>query len=61
VSADIRVLVVEDEPLIAQAHGTYVKRVQGFSLAGIAHGGQEALRVLRNQPADLILLRLQPA
>ena len=39
-SVDIRVLVVEDEPLIAQAHGTYVKRVQGFSLAGIAHGGQ---------------------
>jgi len=56
VSADIKVLVVEDEPLIAQAHGTYVKRVQGFSLAGIAHGGQEALRMLRNQPVDLILL-----
>jgi response regulator of citrate/malate metabolism len=58
VIADIRVLVVEDEALIAEAHGQYVERIPGFCLAGIAHGGQEALRQLKSKPVDLILLDL---
>lgn len=53
---DISVLVVEDEPLIADAHGQYVGRVPGFVLAGIAHNGQEALRIVREGSVDLILL-----
>lgn len=53
---DIRVLVVEDDPLIAEAHGQYVERVAGFALAGIAHGGQHALKLLKAAPVDLILL-----
>jgi response regulator of citrate/malate metabolism len=56
VSDDIRVLVVEDEPLIAEAHGKYVERVTGFCLAGTALSGQEALRLLKAAPVDLILL-----
>jgi response regulator of citrate/malate metabolism len=56
VSSDIRVLVVEDEPLIAEAHGKYVERVTGFCVAGIALSGQEALRLLKAAPVDLILL-----
>jgi response regulator of citrate/malate metabolism len=57
-SPDIKVLVVEDEPLIAEAHGTYVQRVKGFCLAGTAHSGQQALRLLKTTPVDLILLDL---
>jgi response regulator of citrate/malate metabolism len=56
VNPDIKVLVVEDEPLIAEAHGEYVERVTGFRLAGTALSGQEALRLLRAAPVDLILL-----
>jgi response regulator of citrate/malate metabolism len=52
----IKVLVVDDEPLIAEAHGEYVQRIAGFSLAGIAHGGQEALQLVRTRPVDVILL-----
>lgn len=54
----IRVLVVEDEPLAAQAHCAYVQRVPGFEVAGVAHGGREALRFLRQTPVDLVLLDL---
>lgn len=49
-------LVVEDEPLVARAHGTYVERVPGFSLAGVVNGGGEALRFIRSHPVDVVLL-----
>jgi response regulator of citrate/malate metabolism len=43
----IRVLVVEDEPLTAEAHAAYVGRLEGFELAGVAHTGSAAIRALR--------------
>lgn len=51
-----RVLVVEDEPTTAAAHGEYVARVDGFELAGTAYSGQEALRVLSGGGIDVVLL-----
>lgn len=62
--APIRVLVVEDEPLTAEAHAAYVGRLAGFEVAGVAHTGAEAVRTLRDARAadgrvagvDLILL-----
>lgn len=57
-SQDVSVLVVDDEPLIAQAHGQYVERIDGFRLAGTAHSGREALRLVRDSVPDLILLDL---
>ncbi|GAA0585355.1 response regulator [Paractinoplanes ferrugineus] len=55
---DIRVLVVEDEPLIADAHAAYTARVEGFRVIGVAHTAQQALASLRTTPADLVLLDL---
>lgn len=53
----IRVLVVEDEAIAAQAHASYVGRVPGFELAGVARSGVEALRHLRrDDDVDLLLL-----
>jgi response regulator of citrate/malate metabolism len=52
----IRVLVVEDEELLAEAHREYVRRVPGFTTAAVARSGQEALRVLGGQAVDLVLL-----
>lgn len=53
----LRVLVVDDEPLIARAHAELVGRVPGFEVAGVVHGGADALRRLRapDRP-DLVLL-----
>ncbi|MFF5078580.1 response regulator [Actinoplanes sp. NPDC000266] len=56
--SDIRVLVVEDEPLLAEAHAAYTRRVEGFAVSGVAHTGQQALAALRATPVDLILLDL---
>lgn len=52
----IRVLVVEDEPVAAQAHRLYVERVPGFSVAGVVHSGAEAMRFVEREPVDLLLL-----
>lgn len=54
----IRVLVVEDDPVAADAHRMYVERVPGFTVADTAHSGAEAQRVLERTPVDLLLLDL---
>lgn len=63
---DLRVFVVEDDPLTASLHGEYVRRVPGFTLVGTAHTRREAVAALlpdgprpqpgRPSPADLVLL-----
>ncbi|MGC0385200.1 response regulator [Streptomyces sp. SAI-129] len=54
----IRVLVVEDDPVAADAHVMYVGRVPGFTAVGKAHTGAEARRMLDRTPVDLLLLDL---
>ncbi|MEU6401153.1 response regulator [Streptomyces sp. NPDC046985] len=58
VGAPIRVLVVEDDPVAADAHVSYVGRVPGFVAVGAAHTGAEARRALERTPVDLLLLDL---
>ena len=53
---DIRVLVVEDEPLAAQTHGEYVQRIPGFRLAGTVGTAQAAVAFLRQNRVDMVLL-----
>jgi response regulator of citrate/malate metabolism len=54
---NVRVLVVEDEALAAEAHGEYVGRVPGFELAGTVRSAHEAARFLAADAAvDLVLL-----
>ena len=53
----VRVLVVEDEELAAEAHAAYTRRVAGFEVAGVARSAGEAVRHLNEDPhVDLILL-----
>lgn len=57
----IRVLVVEDEELIAQAHQVFTERLEGFTCVGVARTVREAVRTLQahqaaGEPVDLVLL-----
>lgn len=59
--SDIRVLVVEDEPIAQAAHAAYIGRLDGFALVGSAPDGQSALRLLTEfaaagTPVELVLL-----
>jgi response regulator of citrate/malate metabolism len=63
VTAEIRVLVVEDDPVAADAHTLYVDRAPGFRAVGTVHGAGAALRFLDRAradgaPVDLVLLDL---
>jgi response regulator of citrate/malate metabolism len=52
----VRTLIVDDDARVADIHKGYVERVEGFTVAGVANRGTEALRrVLEDQP-DLVLL-----
>lgn len=51
-----RVLVVEDEPIVAEAHVAYLTRL-GLVVVGVARTGQEAVRLLGgDDDIDLVLL-----
>ena len=57
----IRVLIVEDEALIADAHQTYLERLEGFTVAAVAHTARDAMRAAadaaaNDAPIDLVLL-----
>lgn len=57
----ITVLVVEDEPLIAEAHQTYLSRLEGFSVTAVVHTARDAMRAASeaaasDRPIDLVLL-----
>ena len=52
----VRTLIVDDDVRVADIHKGYVERVDGFTVAGVANRGTEALRrVLEDRP-DLVLL-----
>lgn len=42
--------------MIAEAHRVYTERLPGFAVAGVAHRGTDALRLLSTVPVELVLL-----
>jgi len=55
-NAPINTLIVEDDPILAEAHRTFTERVPGFVVAGVALLGTDALRLVATRPVDVLLL-----
>ena len=51
-----RVLVVDDDFAVAALHRGFVEFHGGFTVAGVAHDGAEALRLVDETDPDLVLL-----
>ena len=54
----IRVLVVDDDFMVARIHVGFIERVTGFEVAGVAHSGAEAAEAVARLRPDLLLLDL---
>ncbi|MFD8196707.1 response regulator [Streptomyces wuyuanensis] len=52
----MNVLVVDDDFMVAKLHTRYVSATPGFTVAGVAHSGAEALRAVERLRPDLVLL-----
>lgn len=52
----IKVLVVDDDFMVAKVHSGYVAKTPGFTVVGVAHTGADALRAARDLQPDLVLL-----
>ncbi|MEH7886342.1 response regulator [Bacillus sp. JJ1609] len=52
----IRVLIIEDDPMVAEFNKRYLQEVKGFTLAGIVHTVMAAMEYLKSEQVDLILL-----
>jgi len=54
-SSELKILIVEDEPLVAEHISTYLNNAD-FSVCGIAHDDEEARHFLRTQLPDAVIL-----
>ena len=52
----INVLVVEDDPMVAQLHEHYLSQIKGFNLSDVANNGDMALKLLSKKSYDLLIL-----
>ena len=52
----IRVLVVDDDFMVARLHSSVVARQPGYEVAGVASTGADALRAVAETKPDLVLL-----
>jgi response regulator of citrate/malate metabolism len=54
----IRVLVVDDDFMVARVHTGFVSRVEGFEVVGTCHTGADAVATAAELTPDLVLLDL---
>src|SRR5881392_588304 len=52
----IRVMIVEDDPMVAEFNKRYLEQVQGFALIAMAASVDEAIKIIEKVEIDLILL-----
>lgn len=51
-----QVIIVEDDPMVAEIDKQYVEHNSKMAIAGIFQNGQEALDFVRTHPVNLIML-----
>jgi len=52
----IKVVLIEDDPMVLEVNSGFVGSVPGFSIVGVARSGEQALRVVEETKPDLVIL-----
>ena len=52
----IRIIIVEDDPMVAQLNAACLSAMEGFEVAGVFSNGLEALEFLKENPVDLAIV-----
>ena len=52
----LRVLIVDDDPFVAELHRAFLDELPRFVVAGVAGTGPEAVTAIRTQHPDIVLL-----
>ena len=52
----IRIIIVEDDPLVAQLNAAYLSRIEGVQVTGVFSNGQAALEHLKKHSTELAVL-----
>jgi DNA-binding NarL/FixJ family response regulator len=55
----VRVLIIDDHPVVRAGLASLLRRQTGLKLAGAAHSGEEAIEMLKRAPVDVLLLDLR--
>ncbi|MGF7059353.1 response regulator [Brassicibacter mesophilus] len=52
----VKVLIVEDDPMVAQINKKYIESIEGFEVINVIPNGDEALKFLERTKVDLVIL-----
>lgn len=52
----IRVILVEDDPMVREVNRQFIERVEGFEVIGMARNGKEGLELIDELRPDLVLM-----
>lgn len=55
----VKVLIVDDHPVVRAGLASLLRRQAGLKLAGAAHSGEEAMAMLKHSSVDVLLLDLR--
>lgn len=52
----IRVLLIEDDPMVQEINRQFVERVEGYKVIGVASNGKEGIELIKKEKPDLVFI-----
>lgn len=52
----IKVLLIEDDPMVQEVNRQFIERIEGFKIVGIAGNGSEGIQMIKKLMPDLIFI-----